>query len=168
MDHWISDAPLFFSRIRQLPGFRDGHKFWQNIRAISFRVQLPKVSHIPSCHPSFFCTEAILLLDATGCNQGRLQKHVLLPARRLSGNWLWKLGIFTGQSGWWCFFYPPSNSHGGVGKGFCSYDLTPQTLHLYKMQRPTPGPRLQNGQIRFQAPSSNDFLDQQKYPIIIL
>ncbi len=26
---------------------------------------------------------------------------------------------------------PPSNSHGGVGKGFCSCNLTPQTLHLY-------------------------------------
>ena len=58
--------------------------------------------------------------------------------------------------------HPPSNSHGGVGKGFCSYNLTPQTLHLYKMCHPTPGPRLQNGQIRFQAPSSNRVLGPTK------
>ena len=53
-------------------------------------------------------------------------------------------------------------------KAFVATIWPPRPCTLYKMQRPTPGPRLQNGQIRFQAPSSNDFLDQQKSPIIIL
>ena len=108
LDQWCSIVFLTNSVTTRVG---DGHKFWQNIRAISFSFTASQgIPNHLAIQVSF--VRRPYSCKATGCNQGRLPQ-VLLPAR-LSGNWVWKLGISRGKvaggvffltnrtHGWWC------------------------------------------------------------------